>query len=141
MPPYLPFLEALGQHIREAPLDKLREQLELAPQILASILPELAARLGELPSAYPLPPEQMRLRLYEAVGSFLEKIGACQTLVLALDDLHWADSASLDLLFHVVRAQSAARLLILGTCREDEVERNPALKSSSSQPERSRRSL
>jgi predicted ATPase len=71
MPPYLPFLEALGQYIRDAPLNQLREQVEGIAQMLASILPELAVRLGELPTPYSLPPEQLRLRLYEAVGIFL----------------------------------------------------------------------
>src|SRR5438876_12434850 len=48
MPPYLPFIEALGQYIRATPPDRLREQVATAPQILASILPELTTRLGEL---------------------------------------------------------------------------------------------
>ncbi len=46
MPPYLPFLEALGQYIRVTPPDQLREQVAVAPRILASLLPELAVRLG-----------------------------------------------------------------------------------------------
>jgi predicted ATPase/DNA-binding NarL/FixJ family response regulator len=127
MPPYLPFLEALGEYIRKAPLDQLRGQVENSAQILVSILPELALRLGELPAPYPLPPEQTRLRLYEAVGLFFEKISAVHTLFLTLDDLQWADSASLDLLCHVIRSQPKAKLLVLGTCREGEIERNPAL--------------
>ncbi|GAC1389443.1 MAG: hypothetical protein NVS4B11_03590 [Ktedonobacteraceae bacterium] len=127
MPPYLPFLEALGQHIRVTPLHKLPEQIAVAPQILASILPELTARLGEVPLAYPLLPEQTRLRLYEAVGMFLEAISTPQVLVLTLDDLHWADTSSLDLLCYIARHHSKAKLLIVGTYREGEVDGNPAL--------------
>src|SRR5690348_4593382 len=41
MPPYLPFLEALGQYISITPLDRLREQVAPVSHILASILPEL----------------------------------------------------------------------------------------------------
>ena len=82
MPPYLPFLEALGQYIRATPLDQLREQVGVAPQVMASILPELTGRLGELPANYLLLPEQKRLRLYEAIGSFLEAISASHPLVL-----------------------------------------------------------
>lgn len=130
MPPYLPFLEALGRYIRETPLDELREQVGLGSQILAGILPELATRLGELPVSYALPPEQMRLRLYEAVGIFLEKISTSHVLVLELDDLHWVDSASLDLLCHVLRSQSQAKLLVLGTYREDEIKGNAALQKT-----------
>ena len=128
MPPYLPFLEALGQYIRVTSPDQLREQVAVAPQILASLLPELAVRLdGELPVAYPLPPEQTRLRLYEAVGTFLERMSAPHGLVLMLDDLHWADTASLDLLCYIARHHAKARLLVLGSYREGEINRNPAL--------------
>ena len=127
MPPYLPFLEALGQYIRVTPLDLLREQMDATPQILASILPELATRLGELPAAYQIPPEQALLRLYEAIGTFLEAISISNVLVLTLDDLHLADTASLDLLCYIARHHSKARLLILGTYRADEIERNSAL--------------
>ncbi len=127
MPPYLPFLEALGQHIRTAPLDKLLEQTATAPQILTSILPELAHRLGEIPVAYPLPAEQTRLRLYEAIGMFLEAISMSQVLVLSLDDLHWADSSSLDLLCYIARHHPRSNLLIVGTYREGEADRNLAL--------------
>ena len=63
MPPYLPFLEALGRYIRTAPVDVLRQHAGYAPSILATILPELASRLGgELSQPYPLPPEQSRDR-------------------------------------------------------------------------------
>ena len=128
MPPYLPFLEALGQYIRVTPPDQLREQVAVAPRILASLLPELAVRLGgELSVAYPLPPEQARLRLYEAVGTFLEGISAPHGLVLMLDDLHWADTASLDLLCYIARHHAKARLLVLGSYREGEINRNQAL--------------
>ena len=114
MPPYLPFLEALGQYISATPLDLLREQLGATPQILVSILPELVNRLGELPAAYQIPPEQALLRLYEAIGTFLEAISKSNVLVLTLDDLHLADTASLDLLCYIAQHHSKVKLLILG---------------------------
>lgn len=127
MPPYLPFLEALGQYLRITPLDRLQELVAAAPQILASILPELAIRLGEFPVTYQIPPEQAQLRLYEAIGTFLEAISTSKVLVLMLDDLHLADVASLYLLCHIMRHQSNARLLVLGSYREEEIDRTPAL--------------
>jgi DNA-binding CsgD family transcriptional regulator/tetratricopeptide (TPR) repeat protein len=126
MPPYLPFLEALGQHIRIATPDTLRAQAGSVAPVLATILPELAQRLGELPPSYPLPPEQARLRLYEAVGDYLAACAAPRAMLLILDDLHWADPASLDLLCHVARRQPTARLLILAAYREGEVMHRPS---------------
>jgi predicted ATPase/DNA-binding CsgD family transcriptional regulator len=126
MPSYLPFLEALGQHIRVTSPDTLQNQSGAFASVLASILPELTLRLGERPVHYPLPPEQARLRLYEAVGTFVAAIAAADGLLLILDDLQWADPASLDLLCYVVRQQPAARLLVLGAYRAGEVADNPA---------------
>ncbi|RAQ94301.1 helix-turn-helix transcriptional regulator [Thermogemmatispora tikiterensis] len=121
MPPYLPFLEALGQHIRSASTDELRAQAGTMVSVLATILPELSLRLGESVSSYPLPPEQARLRLFEAVGVFLSAIATPRPLLLILDDLHWSDRASLDLLCHVAQHQTNTRLLIVGAYRDGEL--------------------
>src|SRR5713226_9432788 len=126
MPQYLPFLEALGTYIQDAPLDRLREQVAVASPVLISILPELVVRLGELAVPHPLPPEQARFRLYEAVGTFLQSIGLPHVLILLFDDLHWADTASLDLLCHLARRQSHAHLLVVGAYRDSELDRNAA---------------
>jgi predicted ATPase/DNA-binding CsgD family transcriptional regulator len=138
MPPFLPFLEALGRYIRVAPQDQLRTQVAAVPQILASLLPELAVYLHAPGASPPLLPEQARLRLYEAIGTFLEAISAPHALVLALDDLHWADTASLDLLCYLTHHQSNAQLLILGAYREAEVDRNPACARTLSELSRQR---
>jgi DNA-binding CsgD family transcriptional regulator len=132
MPPYLPFLEALGQYIQVTAPDRLRDQVGPAAFILVTILPELAVRLGEFPDGYPLPAEQARLRLFEAVGGFLTAIAASAPggLLLVLDDLQWADAPSLGLLCHVARRRTGARVLILGAYREGEVEQNSALEQA-----------
>ncbi len=121
MPPYLPFLEALGRHVRTVDLGELRAQTEGVASVLTTLLPELSLRLGELQSGYPLPPEQARLRLYEAVGMVLAAIAAPRALLLLLDDLQWADIATLDLLCYIARSQPRARLLVLGAYREGEI--------------------
>jgi DNA-binding CsgD family transcriptional regulator len=127
MPPYLPFLEALGNYIRTAPRDQLRIQLGPTTAPLATILPEALLHLEALPPSYPLPAEQMRLRLFEAVGTFLAAIALDAPLILVLDDLQWADAASLDLLSYVAQHQSTIRLMVLGACRASDLERAPAL--------------
>ncbi len=126
MPPYLAFLLALGPYLRAAPAELLSGQLATLGPILATIFPELAARLNSEPS-YPLPPEQARLRLWEAIGELLAAMAGRQPVLLALDDLQWADGATLDLLCFIARQQMSARLLILGAFRPGEAEQNPAL--------------
>lgn len=73
MPPYLRFLEALGQHVRSATTADLDEQAgEFAP-LLATIQPELAFRMRDLPANYRLPPDQARRRPFESVGTMLRR--------------------------------------------------------------------
>lgn len=129
MPPYLPLLEALGHYIKSAPLDPLRAQLGDSAATLSAIFPEIAARLANIPSNYTLPLEQSRLRLYEAVGDLVRSIASTSPLVLLIDDLHWADSATVDLLTHIARHASEipTRLLLLGTYRPGDARNNPHL--------------
>lgn len=126
MPPYLPFLESLGGYIRRAPAETLRQQSTVSAAALTTILPELALRLNELPPGYPLPPEQARFRLFQAVGDFLAAIAVAAPLLLVLDDLHWADPASLDLLAHLAGQLSDAAILIAGAYRAGEAEQSPS---------------
>ncbi len=127
MPPYLPFLEALGHFIRTASTEVLREQVGADAVILTGLFPELGARLETAPPPYTLPADQARLRLYQAVSAFLAAIAADDGLVLIFDDLQWADSSSLDLIAHVVRQQPTARLLFLIACRAGDIALSPAL--------------
>lgn len=126
MPPYLPFLEALGRYVHTAPLEQLRAQVALAHEALASLLPELTGRLGAPSACYAGCPEQWKLRLYEAVGSFLEAISMAHPLLLLLDDVHLADSESLALLCYIARRYPHARLLVIGTARAGEYWQTPA---------------
>jgi predicted ATPase len=64
MPPYVPFLQALSDYVAAAPLDQLREQAGPHDAALATLLPEITARLGPPAPSPPLGPEQERYRLY-----------------------------------------------------------------------------
>jgi predicted ATPase len=79
------------------------------------------------------------MRLYEAVGDFLAAIAVPHALLLLLDDLQWADTATLDLLCYVVRHQPDARLLILGAYREGEVTHRLAFERALAELNRLRR--
>lgn len=127
MPPYLPFLEVLGHAVRTLPPDQLRQLLTPTTQALVHLVPELSAHFTDHFASPPFPMEQSRLRLYEAVRTFLEAISRIRPLVLLFDDLHWADSASLDLLCYLMSHRTSAHLLLLGAYREGEVNQNTLL--------------
>jgi len=60
-------------------------------------------------------------RLFEQYTNVLRALAAKQPLMLVLDDLQWADTSSISLLFHLSRRIGDSRILIVGAYRPDEV--------------------
>src|SRR5258705_7244010 len=66
---------------------------------LAQLVPEVARWLPDAAAATPLPEsDQTRFRLFDSTTAFLKQTAQAQPLVIVLDDLHWADTASMLLL-------------------------------------------
>jgi tetratricopeptide (TPR) repeat protein len=60
-------------------------------------------------------------KIFEQYAAVLKALSKDHTLILVLDDLQWADSGSLNLLFHLARELKDSRILLLGTYRPDDV--------------------
>ena len=116
---YQPFVEAL-RHYARAPAAGRAGSLGPARPSSPALIPELARRPTPIADA-----EMRRYLLFEAVSRSARR-GGRAPLVLVLDDLHWADRATLHLLRHVVRAPARGALLIVGTYRDAEVAVAPA---------------
>src|SRR5262249_45010867 len=86
------------------------------------VVPELADRLPDLEPPTTGDPESERFALFEAITALLVAAAAASPVLIVLDDLHWCDTASLLLWRHLVRGAGAARLLVVGTYRDGEVE-------------------
>lgn len=65
--------------------------------------------------------------LFEAFLTFFREVAAHQPLVLILEDVHWADQASLDVMRYVIRQIGESRLLVVITYRDDEITRRHPL--------------
>jgi len=100
----------------------VRPAAALAPE-LAHVFPVLRDRIADLPAAPEWESDQTRFRLFDAVSRFLAAAAADTGLVIVLDDVHWADGASLKLLEFVAADLRQARLLIVATYRDTEVRR------------------
>ena len=79
----------------------------------------LAAAIGLSRAAFPLH------EIYWAARKFLESLAADGPLVALIDDIHWAESAFLDLLVHVLDASENVPILLLCTSRHDLLEKRP----------------
>jgi hypothetical protein len=120
--PYLAFVEALRSYATSRPPEALRQELGRAAGDVARIVSEVRERLAIEPRP-PADPEEDRWRLLQAVGEFLRDASKVQPLVVVLEDLHWADQGTLDLLVHLARNLGGVRLLLIGTYRDVEVDR------------------
>ena len=87
---------------------------------LARLLPELNAEDPHLPRPEPLSERWQRQRLFEALARVF--VADNRPLVLALDDMQWYASETLEWLAYLVRFQPRARLLIIGSLRDDEID-------------------
>jgi DNA-binding winged helix-turn-helix (wHTH) protein/tetratricopeptide (TPR) repeat protein len=121
-PPYAPFAELLEQAARSSAAPMLREALGQDAADVAWICPELRKAYDDIPPGAGLPIEPTRRYLFNALRDVLERLAMRRPLVLLLDDLHWADEATLDLLRHLSERLAQARLLVVGTHRNAEAD-------------------
>jgi class 3 adenylate cyclase/tetratricopeptide (TPR) repeat protein len=125
---YYPFLEALSIAYAAAP-GSIRADVPQRWAEVVRLLPDqpVGVVLGGSTSGAGRDDQP---RLFWQVAGFLQALAAVQPVALLLDDLHWADGASLDLLQHLARHARAAPLLLLGTYRDMEVGRQHALEAA-----------
>ena len=128
--PYLPVLDALG---RLAGIGNPQRVVSLlrrtAPAWLAQmpwlLEPADAAALRQ--SLMDVHPE----RMLREIAVFLEEFAATETLILVLEDLHWSDASTVELLLMLAQRSEPAQLLVIGTYRpaEASVQEHPLVRA------------
>ena len=116
---FAPFTEALRPFVAGAP-DALPEWVTSE---LARLLPELDPAAGA-PSGEP---QAARHRLFEAVAAAIGSLARQRPLLLIVEDLHWADVATVRMLSHVIWTVGWAPLLVAGSLRDADAATDPAL--------------
>jgi len=136
-PAYWPWTQALRAYVRDIPVERLERELGVGAATIAEIVPELRSRIEGLSAESSLDPEAARFRLFDAIASFLRGMATTSPILLVLDDLHWADPASLKLLAFVAGELGSACMLIVGTYRDAEVHRRHPLSATLTELQRS----
>jgi predicted ATPase len=122
--PFLPFLEAIGNHLGSADLDRLRVVLGPAAGDLARLFPQLGSGFNGDGNEDPM---QSKLRFLEAVVGLLGALAEQRPLLLVVEDLHWADPSTHELIDYVARRVRAVPMLLLVTYRLEELDRQHRL--------------
>jgi class 3 adenylate cyclase len=125
--PYAPFAEALDAYVAEVDREELLADLGPYGSELVALTPRLRARLPELPELPRLGGEEERARLFYAVSELLRAASKRAPLLVVLDDLQWADGATIALLRYLARFAQQSRLLLVGCYRDGEVRREHPL--------------
>ncbi|HEV8718279.1 MAG TPA: AAA family ATPase [Candidatus Binatia bacterium] len=116
---YMPVLDALGRLCRGPGGKRLIE-------ILTRLAPTWLAQMPSLVSAADLEVLQRQIlgatreRMLREMAEAVEGLTSERPLVLVLEDLHWSDHSTLDLVSYLARRQEPARLLLIGTYRPAE---------------------
>ena len=119
--PYMPVLDALDRVARRADAGHVGRLLrQLAPTWLAQ-MPWLSAGDDAATAAPHSPRITGPERMLREFAAFAEALTAAGTLVLVLEDLHWSDPSTVDLLSVLAQRKGPARLLVIGTYRPAEI--------------------
>ncbi|HEX3248257.1 MAG TPA: AAA family ATPase [Pyrinomonadaceae bacterium] len=115
---YLPVLDAIGRLCREQPqaLDVLRAHAPMwllqMPSLVSAAEREALSRVVSGATR-----ERMLREMVEALAALSQE----QPLVLLLEDLHWSDYSTLDLISYLARLRQPAQLMVIGTLRQSEL--------------------
>ncbi|MGC1380801.1 MAG: AAA family ATPase [Candidatus Baltobacteraceae bacterium] len=115
--PYQSLVEALRGQL------PLVTALDIGPiwfAALATVMPEIAQRVGALPQLPAIAAVDQRLRLFEALWRAFAGLARPRPLLVVLEDLQWASQATFDALSFLARRASGGRILLLATFRDDE---------------------
>ena len=121
------FRDLVRQFLTEsaARLAAWRKEFEeaLAPngQVILDVVPELELIIGPQPAVPALDEDEARTRFNRVIGKTLRALCGRDNVVLFLDDLNWADTATLNLLRALLTDSEIHRLLVIGAYRDNEV--------------------
>jgi len=119
--PYQPIAQALRSTLNVERLTFNVQSTWLAEA--SRLLPELCALHPDLPPPMLAEPDEARARLFEALCRITLGLAVSpHPVLLCLDDLHWADGATLDWLVYMGRRLRGSRLLVIGAYRAEEAD-------------------
>ncbi|MES2522377.1 MAG: AAA family ATPase, partial [Gemmatimonadota bacterium] len=124
--PYAPFADAMQPLLAGLDPNALTRLTRGDAAVLTALAPSLAATVGGARDGSVNAAEQ-RVRLHASILQFLAKLSEKGPLLLVLENLQWADNASLELFHFLARQIDSRRILLVGSWNDTEREMPEAL--------------
>ena len=121
---YLPFLDAMGGLLQAPGRERIAAVMRTYAPTWCMELPTAFASSGSLEKLQQETIGATKERMMREMGDALGILATSSPIVLLLEDLHWADPSSVDLLRHLCQRINMQRLLIVATFRPEDVERS-----------------
>lgn len=137
--PYAPLLDLFRSYCTQHPPNTVTDALRPFMSTLFRLLPDLALHFPNLmvfPASPSIEPEMEKRQLFAVMTHFLTEQAARHPVLLVVEDIHWCDDSSLDLLLHLTRRCRNVPLLVVVTYRSDEL--RPELRQWLAQLDRER---
>ena len=125
--PYALFSDAFQSHLDDMDADTLAVLSRGGERELEYLFPALGSLRDPLRTRENVDPEEFRTRLYWNFAEFLKAYAARSPLLVCLDDVHWADASSLELIHFLARHVSGQPILLLCTYDAAARDANPRL--------------
>jgi DNA-binding CsgD family transcriptional regulator/tetratricopeptide (TPR) repeat protein len=106
--PFAVVVDAVGDYVASLGTPRLERLIGAQVEELAPVAPQV-----EFAAAGPGRLQDERFRTHRAVRALLEAVAASRCVVLALDDVHWADEASLELIGYLLRRAPRRRVMLI----------------------------
>lgn len=129
--PYLPFTEILGRLAQEQP--ELVGEITDAHPAVRQLLPGRRVLSGQVALAAGQGEGVERSELFETVQAVLERLAADGPVLVVVEDLHWADRSSRDLLGFLFQRRFAAPVCLVASYRSDDLHRRHPLRAAAAQ--------
>ena len=120
---YLPFLDAMGELLQAPGRERIAAVMRTYAPTWCMELPTAFVSSGSFEKLQQETIGATKERMMREMGDALGVLASASPVVLLLEDLHWADPSSVDLLRHLSQRIATQRLLIAGTFRPEDIER------------------
>ncbi|MBT8142132.1 MAG: AAA family ATPase [Gammaproteobacteria bacterium] len=128
--PYIIATEMIEEMSRSLPISSFHNILGTTASEVSRLVPDLKRTFPDIPEPIELPPGQQQRYLFNALLELLTRLTQATPVVMLLDDMHWADESSVQLLEHVAAQVPNAPIVFVVTYRDADIDMGEAFKNA-----------